>query len=78
MEWKKDTAKHSVDEVLFLGPWNVGDVHYDSLSSKDGVVKYTATCKLPGYEWRGEFQTKRGAEAAVESAVEYWLSQLPK
>jgi hypothetical protein len=78
MEWRKDKAPHSIGEVLFLGPWNVGGVHYDSLSSKDDVMKYVATCKLPGVKWPGKFQTVKEAKAAVEYSVKHWLSRLPK
>jgi hypothetical protein len=78
MKWKKDTAKQSVDKVLFLGPWNIGGVHYDSLCSKDDVMKYTAICKLPGVKWPGKFQTEKEAKAAVEYSVKHWLSKLPK
>jgi hypothetical protein len=78
MKWVKDTTKHSIGEVLYLGPWNVGTIHYNRLWSKGDLVKYIAVCKLPGYEWRGEFRFKKDAKAAVESAFEYWLSKLPE
>jgi hypothetical protein len=77
MKWIKDTTPNSNGEALFLGPWNVGDIHYDSLSSKGDVMKYTATCKLPGVKWPGKFQTAKEAKVAVEYSVNHWLSQLP-
>jgi hypothetical protein len=77
VEWRKDKAPNSIGEVLFLGPWNVGGVHYDSLCYKDDVMKYTATCKLPGVKWPGKFQTAKEAKVAVEYSVKHWLSQLP-
>jgi hypothetical protein len=78
MKWIKDTTPNSNGEILFLGPWNVGSIHYDSLCSKEDVKKYVAIYKLPGFERRGEFRLKTDAKTAVESAVEYWLSLLPK
>jgi hypothetical protein len=74
MKWIKDTTPNSNGEILFLGPWNVGSI----LCSKDDAKKYVATYKLPGFERRGEFRLKKDAKVAVESAVEYWLSLLPK
>jgi hypothetical protein len=78
MEWRKDKAPNLLGEVLFLGPWNVGGAHYDDLYSKDSIMKYTATCKLPGVKWPGKFQTVEEAKAAVEYSVRHWLSKLPK
>jgi hypothetical protein len=75
MEWRKDTAKHSVGEVLFLGHWNVGGVHYDSLSSRDDTLRYVATCKLPGVETRTKFATAAEGKKDVEATVKYWLSR---
>jgi hypothetical protein len=77
MKWIKDTTPNSNGEALFLGPWNVGDIHYDSSCSKEDVMKYTATCKLPGIKWPGKFQTAKEAKVAVEYSVNHWLSQLP-
>jgi hypothetical protein len=78
VEWKKDTAENSNSEMLFLGPWVVGYVEYDSLSSKDDMLKYVAACKLPGVTGHTRFSTAQEGKKDVESAVEYWLSQLPE
>jgi hypothetical protein len=78
MEWKKAAEQYANGEVLFLGPWDVGGVHYDSRCSKDDIMKYTAICKLPGTKWLGKFQTAKEAKAAVEYSVKHWLSKLPK
>jgi hypothetical protein len=79
MEWKKDTARYANGEVLFLGAWNVGGVHYDSLGSNTDKLKYIGTCKLPGIKGRlGNFETKKEAKAVVEAAVEHWMSKLPQ
>jgi hypothetical protein len=77
MEWKKDTSQYLSGEALYLGPWVVGYVEYDSLSSRDDTLKYVATCKLPGVTGRTRFSTAAEAKTDVESAVKRWLSRLP-
>lgn len=34
MEWVKNTTKFISGDRLFVGKWNVGGVHYDSLRTK--------------------------------------------
>jgi hypothetical protein len=78
MEWRKDTAKHSNGEVLFLGPWVVGGIQYDSLCSRGDKMKYVAMCKLPGVTERSHFSTAQEAKKNVEAAVKHWMSKLPQ
>ena len=78
MEWKRDEAKYACGELLLLGAWNVGGIHYDSCRTRDDPLKYAATCKLPGIKGNlGHFKTDAEAKTAAEKAVENWLSKLP-
>ncbi len=78
MKWKRDTAKFSHGELLELGQWNVGEIHYDSFRTKDDPLKYAATCKLPGVkQMLGHFEKKEEAREKVEKVVKFWLSKLP-
>jgi hypothetical protein len=78
MEWKRDEAKYACGELLLLGAWNVGGIHYDSRRTRDEPLEYAATCKLPGIKGNlGYFTTKSEAKAKVEKAVTHWLSKLP-
>lgn len=78
MEWKKNAAQYARGELLFLGQWNVGEIHYDSCRSRDDPLKYAAICRLPGIERSlGHFKTDAEARASAEKAVIHWLSKLP-
>lgn len=78
MEWKVDKTKYSCGELLYLGKWNVGGVHYDGCRTKGDPLKYTATCRLPGIKTNlGGYTTDAEAKERVESAVTHWLNKLP-
>jgi hypothetical protein len=77
MEWKKGISQYLSGETLYLGPWAVGYVEYDGLSSRDDTLKYVATCKLPGVTGRTRFSTAAEGKKEVEASVKYWLSKLP-
>lgn len=77
MEWKRDTAKYSNGELLFLGAWHVGGMHYDSCCTRDDPLKYAATCRLPGIKASlGHFKTDAEARVSAEKAVTFWMSKL--
>lgn len=70
--------KYANGELLFLGAWNVGVIHYDSCCSVDDQLKYKAQCMLPGIKtYLGHFKTMIEAKNKVEKVVKYWLSKLP-
>jgi hypothetical protein len=95
LEWKNTTVQYSngealyleqTDETLYLGPWIVGGIRYDSFLVVEGIwydsysvddeMKIEAICKLPGVIERRYFPTTSEAKAAVESAAKHWLSRL--
>lgn len=79
MEWKINTAQYTCGELLYLGPWNVGGIHYDSARSKSDKEKYAATCNLPGIKnMLGHFKTNEEAKEKAENAVRHWLGKLPQ
>jgi hypothetical protein len=79
VEWKKDTAENSNSEMLFLGPWVIGWVsHDDGTRSRAGELEYVSACNLPGVRGFTYSPTADEAKSVVESAVKYWLSQLPQ
>ena len=78
MEWKRDEAKYANGELLLLGVWNVGGIHYDSCCTRDDPFKYASTCSLPGIKGSlGHFKTKDEAKEMVEKSVTHWLSKIP-
>ncbi len=78
MEWKNDSGKYSCGKNLFLGPWKVGGVHYDSCKNRNDPAKYAATCTLPGIKnLLGHFETEEKAIETAENAVKHWLNKLP-
>jgi hypothetical protein len=79
MRVKKETEKKTdSSDAMFLGPWNVGGVHFDSGISKAGKSKFTAICELPGIQRHiGDFDTEDEAVKAVEAAVKNWFSKIP-
>ena len=78
MEWKQDNGKYSCGEILFLGPWKVGECHYDSTRNRNDPKKYAATCLLPGIKsLLGHFETREKAAEVAEKAVAHWLGKLP-
>ena len=77
MEWKRDEAKYACGELLLLGAWNVGGIHYDSCRSRDDPLKYAATCRLPGIKRNlGYFKTDAEAKIRAEKVVTHWLSKI--
>jgi hypothetical protein len=79
MEWKIDIGQYTSGELLFLGKWNVGKIHYDSCRPRNDPLKYAAKCMLPGIKSvLGHFETEAEAKDSVERAVTLWLSKLPQ
>ena len=48
VKWETNVRKYSSGENAKLGKFIVGEVFYDSATSKSDDKKYAATCFLPG------------------------------
>ena len=78
MKWEIDQRQYASGEVLYLGPWPVGEAQYDGTTAKGSRDKYRASCKLPGIApGLGLYETREQAKARVERAVLAWLDKVP-
>ena len=77
IEWKKPTHQFATGEIAYLGRWNVGGYHWNSVR-RDGD-DWVVSCKLPGIkDTLGSFATKVDARARLEIAVTFWFDNLDK
>lgn len=74
--WKQDTRQYRDGQLLFLGPWCVGSVFFNSLKPRGQDSEWRATCGLPGVKpVVGDFQSTEEAKRQLEQLVSMWLAR---
>lgn len=77
MKWVRNETKFISGDRLFVGKWNVGGIHYNSLRAKNDPKKWKATCRLPGIKQNlGDYESEEEAKTELIKVVDHWFDNI--